>query len=115
MGDFLTGKRAMATERITVSSTAVGGTAATYNDVGTIVSVNRNQVAAGGLKAAGALIECLTEGIYFTLDASTPNGTNGHALAAGDTYMIQGYQPVSELRMVRSGASDAAVQITYFV
>lgn len=114
--EILVGRRLIADERVTVSTTPVGGTVATYSGSGTTITTDHpHQIAAGNFKAQVALVECLTNGVYYTLDGGTPSGTNGHELAAGDNTFVVGYEAISKLRMVRSGGTDAAVQISYFV
>ena len=113
--DWLAGKKAFATERITVSTSAIGGTAATFNNVGEVSGASVNQVGGGRLRATGALVECFTNPVTYTVDGTTPvGGTTGHALAAGDTTLLVGYQAVNKFRAIRTGASDGALQITYY-
>lgn len=115
MSDFLVGRKPFATERLTVSSTAIGGTAATYNRV-TAGSTEKDTFSGGRgtFKADRAFVECVSEGINYRADGTTVTTANGHVLAAGDSVWIVGYQAISQLSLIRSGANDAQVTITYY-
>jgi hypothetical protein len=86
-------------EDITVSSTAIGATAATINS------------ATG--KAAYALFTTETNPLRYTVDGTTPTATLGHLVSAGQQIEVCGFVAVSQLRMIRTG-SDATVRATYY-
>lgn len=103
---FLVGKNPYTSEQLTVSTTPV---------LGTTAKVDNHARANGSVtKAAAAVVQAVANGVFYTLDGSTPSGTNGFALAAGETLPLAGYGKIKNLRMVRSGASDATVYITYY-
>lgn len=85
-------------ETITVSSTAVGFTSATYNP------------ATGAAKRA--LLSCETNPIRFRYDGTNPTTTVGHALAAATMINITGGNAISQFRMIASG-SDSTCSVTY--
>jgi hypothetical protein len=107
-GTALGKKKQFDKEAITVSTTAIGGTAAKI----------QHQVSSGspvGYRATAAILQVTSANpLYLTFDGTTPSATNGINLATGDTMYIYGYQNISSLRMVRNGASDSAVNILYF-
>jgi hypothetical protein len=56
-----------------------------------------------------------SNGIIYTLDGSTPTATNGNRLATGgDTLTVAGQQKIANLKMIRSGGSDATVNVSYY-
>ena len=85
-------------ETITVSSTAVGFTSATYNP------------AAG--KAKRAQMTCETNAIRYRYDGTAPTTTVGHVLAAGGALSVLGDPAIDNFRMIASG-SDATCSVTY--
>ena len=87
-------------ESITVSTSAVGPTEATY-------------APADESPATAVIISVETNGIRFRYDGGEPTSSIGHALASGATYELPGAVNVSQLRMIRSGGADATVHLTY--
>lgn len=85
-------------ETITVSSTAVGFTSATYNP-------------STGM-AKRALLSCETNPIRFRYDGTNPTSSVGHALAAATMINITGDRAIQNFRMIASG-SDSTCSITY--
>ena len=95
-------------EKVTVSTTAVGGTSATITQ-----SDGQNPV---GVRRARAVLLSVdaTNPIRYRIDGGTPTATDGHELLGSDEVLIEGISSVSKLRMIRSGAADATVHLTYF-
>jgi hypothetical protein len=96
-------------ERKTVSSSVVQLTASAY----TIAA------AAGGTKYAlsdilpqGAILQVLTDSIYYTLDGSTPSSTVGFSAGAGDYIELDSFQRVKEFRAIRV-TGDASIEALY--
>lgn len=89
-------------EKITVSSTAIGGTSATYAPV----------VDGGAPRAKAALITVETNPIRIKYSGGAATATDGHLLAAGDSIRIEGAASVAQISMIRTG-SDATVHVTY--
>lgn len=107
MGDaqFFNRKTLYDREQITVSTAvAVPTEAKVRNTAGT----------RGAFKASAAILEVISEGIIYTLDGSTPTSTNGNRLVAGDVLPIAGQDKVRQLKMIRSGATNAVVDVSYY-
>jgi hypothetical protein len=65
--------------------------------------------------AKAALITVDGYGIRFTTDGTAPVATaTGHAVSAGGSFVIHGYQNIVNLKMIRESGSDATVQVTYY-
>lgn len=103
---FLNGKNVYDSEQVTVSTTPIGGTAAKINNTADTLN--------SGTKATAALVQAVTNGFYYTLDGSTPSGSNGGVVAAGEILALAGYSKVNKFRAIRSGGSDAVVNIQYY-
>ena len=118
--EFFNRRKLFAREQVTVSTASVGGTAATYNgsSAGAASQIEMPAVGAPGttgrFRASAAVIEVISNDIYYTIDGSTPSSTNGNRLNAGSILQLAGYQKVSQLRMLRNGSSDAVVDISYY-
>lgn len=103
---FLNGKNQYASENVTVSTTPIGGTAATI--------ANYSDPLNSGTKATAALVQAVANGFYYTLDGSTPSGSNGAVVAAGEVLALAGHSKVLKFKAVRSGGSDATINIQYY-
>lgn len=121
--EFFNHKKLFAREQVTVSTASIGGTAATYNGQATGETTQREQPAVGAIHSSGnparfrasaAIVELITNDIFYTIDGSTPSSTNGNRLSAGMILSLAGYQKVSQFRMLRNGSSDAVVDISYY-
>lgn len=98
-------------ESITVSSTAVGFTAAKI-----INQPTTNGVADPIRRCVEAFVTVEDQPARYTYDGTTPTtgaAGVGHLLAAGDTLTIQGYEAISKFRIIRSGVTDSALRVTY--
>jgi hypothetical protein len=89
-----------AKEEITVSTTAVGLTAATYKPTGSGAAVM-------------AFITIDTDTLRFWLDGSIPTSTVGHA-AANPSSLVLCEASLPRALFIRSGAADAKLRVTYF-
>lgn len=92
-------------EQITVSTSAIGLTAAKYNNTASTL-VPR--------KASVIIIQCLANNVYYTLDGSTPSGSNGKLLVANVELGIAGYQRIKNFRAIRAGGVDGALHVDYY-
>lgn len=65
--------------------------------------------------AKSALFTVETAAIRFTTDGTAPvASTTGHVVAAGGSFVVNGYQNIVALKMIRDTGSDATVQATYY-
>jgi hypothetical protein len=88
-------------EEITVSTAAIGFTAATFKP-------------SGQTPAAYAYVTVETNGIRWRTDGSDPTSSVGHALAAGGTLELAGKTELTNFRAIRSGGADAALKVTFY-
>lgn len=100
MSEFFNRLRPYATEQITLAgvtqlTTAKVDNSANYPD----------------FKAAGAIVEVITNDVYYTVDGSTPSATNGLGALAGDFITLAGYQKIKNFKCIaQSGAPKLNVQ-----
>lgn len=87
-----------ASETLTVSSTALPLTKATWSP-------------SGGQAATAAYMTVKTDNVLFWLDGSTPTATVGHVFAAGGSLVICG-PDLAKFRVIRQ-TNDATLSITY--
>jgi hypothetical protein len=93
---------AFARERLTISTTAVVLTAATYSP-------------ASVPAAKSAKISVETNPIRYTLDGSVPlAGSIGHPVAAGAEIVLRSEEEIRAFQAIRTGGSDAFLEVTYF-
>jgi hypothetical protein len=92
----------MAFEEKTVTTTATTFTPATYQP-----GTDSNEWA----RAAYVSVE--TDSIRWRV-VGTPTASSGHPIAAGQSYMFCSLDSVAAFSMIRSGAANAKVTITYF-
>lgn len=95
---------AYAYESITVSTAAIGLTS------------TKIVPTAGSLRPAFEAYITVepTNGLRYRLDGTDPTSSEGHALAGGGSMTITGTKNLQKLRLIRSGATDAVVKVTYF-
>jgi hypothetical protein len=105
-------KNRYAGERLTVSTSSIGLTSSTLDNVQTYATDTRQ--GAEDLKASAVVINVVTSPVYYTLDGSIPSASNGNTLAAGATFMLAGYQKIKDLRFVRNGGADATVVVDFY-
>lgn len=91
-------------ESITVSTSVVGLTAATYNPALT------------GQKAIEALVSIGAQPVRIWFDGSAPTSTVGHLFVAGQSFNVCQAQ-LGTMKMIRdtSAGADATASVTYFV
>lgn len=124
MASFLNQKNSIARETLTVSTVALPLTATKY--VGTIRGSNQNGNKAW--KARGAIVRVDTSGfgVRCTRDGTAPvAGTTGVVIVNTGTLplpagslielVLDSYAQICAFQMIREGASDAVVQVEYFV
>lgn len=88
-------------ESLTVSTAAVSLTAATYAPT-------------GATAAAYAYITVETDSVRWWADGTAPTSSVGHAQAAATSFSLCDIAALSGLRVIRSGASDATLRVSYF-
>lgn len=93
-------------EAITVSTTATGPAAA---------NVSLPELGGYFRRAIHIFISVDTNPVRFRWDGTDPTATVGHKFLSGDVLVLEGYDLISKLRMIRdtSAAADAVVSITY--
>lgn len=104
--EFFRTKKVYDKEQVTVSTSSVGGTASKINNVDSDGPID--------FKASAATAFVVSNNVYYTFDGTTPSATNGEIAYAGDRVAISGYQKVLNFRMLRTAASDATVNMTYY-
>lgn len=110
---FFVRKKPYATEQLTVSTGVSVPTAATVRNTTGTAGVNTNYWAVS-FPASAAFVNVATNDVIYTLDGSTPTSTNGIRVTAGGSITLAGRGQVAGLKMIRSGASDAVVNIAYY-
>lgn len=93
---------AYAFETITVSTTAVGFTAATINPA----------TAVPAAKSAFCSVE--TNALRYREDGTNPTSSVGHPKAAATEFAVTGINNLIHFRAIRSGGADATLSCTYF-
>lgn len=87
-------------EAITVSTVAIGPTAATVNPTN-----------APGAKALFCTVE--SQPIRYRFDGTAPTSSVGHPALAGATIVLVGANSITHLKAIRSGGTDATLSCTY--
>ena len=103
-----TERSAMGFEEISVDATAIGFTQAEWRS-------------APGLNARSAYVAVVTltgtagtNDIRWTVDGTTPTGTLGHILVAGDSLIIKGTGNITKFRAIKDGATAGTISVSYF-
>lgn len=96
-------------EKITVSSTAVGCTAAK------IYAYTTNGTTKSDARALLVTVEGTagTNDIRWRCDGSNPTASDGHLLKAGQNLIVRGLGNITNFKMIRT-SSDSTVSISYF-
>ena len=89
----------MAYEKLTVSTAAVGLTAAVYEPL------NKFPVK--------AVLRVETADIRFRLDGIAPTSTDGIALRAEEVLELSDYDEVAGFRAIRAASTDATLHVQY--
>lgn len=79
----------------------------------TALALSASEYVSGNKKAQVAHITVESQPINYTYEGTTPTSSIGHNLTAGSTLTLEGYANIVAFRMIRSGASDATVKVTY--
>lgn len=89
-------------ETITVSTTALGFTEATYKP-------------STGAPAQRAFVSCQTSPIRYRYEGGTPTASVGHYKTAGQDFTVNSAYAVRTFRMIRdtTASSDATCTVTY--
>ena len=99
--DILLEPQAFAQETITVGSTAVGFTAATYKPSG-----------AGAAKRA--LVTVRGAQIAVAVGGTTPTGsTDGHLWNVGEIWRVVGINDITSFLAIRAGTTGGNIHVTY--
>lgn len=98
---YMTQVEPFAFETVTVSTTAIGFTAATYAP-----SVTR--------KASYAIISVEAQPIRYRVDGSNPTSAVGHPAVANDQLEVCGISAVTNFRAIRSGGTDSSLSVTFY-
>lgn len=85
-------------EAVTVSSSAVGLTAATYTE--------------GGAVMPHALITVETNPIRFRVDGLNPTATEGHLVQPGNKITLDSGDQITKFRAIATGG-DATIRVSY--
>lgn len=99
-----TQKKPVAFEAITVSTTAIGPTAATYSP--------GNGTTSNQASSNYAFFRCETANVRWRDDGTSPTSSVGHLLNAGETLEYDGR--LDKIKFIRTGATDASVTASYF-
>lgn len=94
----------LADEDFTVSTTVLSPASTNFN-AGTATNST--------FSANSALVTCNSESIRYRF-GTDPTASTGHLMSAGDSLVIEGSGAIRRFRMIRAGATDADVFITYF-
>lgn len=88
-------------EKISVTDTATGFTAATYAPTG--------QPA-----ATKALVTVETAAVRYRSDGTAADATTGHLLDPGDSILIEGTDAIVDASFIRSTSTSGTIQVTYY-
>lgn len=83
-------------ETITVSTSAIGFTAATF-----------------GKERTRALVTVEDAGVRYRVDGTDPSPTVGHHLDPGDTLDLDSFMQLKKARFVRRDGADATLSCSY--
>jgi hypothetical protein len=116
MSEYFHSRKAINSEQLTVTSAVKQLTAAEYNNSGVsaLDSAYRGDYQGpAGLKASAALIQVLSDDVYYTFDGSTPSSSNGRRAFAGDTIVVAGHQKLRDFKAIRV-TTDATLNVEYY-
>jgi hypothetical protein len=88
-------------EQITVGTNAVGFTTSLLSN-------------AGGHAPVAALVVVSANPLRYRTDGTNPTSSIGMPLAANSTVAIYGADELRAFRAIRSGGSDAVIDVTYY-
>ena len=87
-------------ESITVSTSAVGFTAAQINP-------------ANAQRAERAFITVEGAAIRFRMDGNSPTSSEGHLLLANSSCVLSGQNALAKFKAIRDGGTDGTLKVTY--
>lgn len=87
--------KVIAYESITVAATAIGFTAATYDN------------------AFKASITLETAQIRFRVDGTAPTSAEGHILDVAQSLEIEGKENIANFRAIRTGGTSGVLKVSY--
>lgn len=93
---------AFARETVTVSTSSIGLTAATYNPGG------------GQNPAAAALVAVNANNMRVWFDGTAPTTSAGIIVLAGSSFVVCGIPGMAKLKMIRDDSTDVEVAVQYF-
>ena len=67
-----------------------------------------------GIMAQGAMIECETKGVRYTIHGDAPATNVGHTLNTGDIVVLYSYIALQNFKALQTDASTATLQLTIF-
>jgi hypothetical protein len=108
MADLETDLRAFDRERITVGVGAVGLTAATYNNASAQGTPQHMRA-----KVAKIFVEG-SNNVILDENGGTPSATRGITLIPGQFHVVRGLEGMRNVRLIRAGGSDGAVEVVYY-
>lgn len=91
---------AFAYESITVSSTAIGCTAATVSP-------------GGAPGAVRAMLTLESAQVRYRYDGTNPTSSEGHLLEIGETLVLEGAANIDKFKAIRTGSTDGTLKVTY--
>lgn len=94
-------------EQLTVGAAAVPPTAAK-------IAVNDPANPGVARRARAAFLTVEGNAIRVRMDGAAPTAAVGHLLSPGDMLLVEGVESVKRLKMIRQGAADGTVNITYY-
>jgi hypothetical protein len=93
-------------ERLAVAGTAVGLTPASYTIDGDATGKRETK------RASAAMIQVLTNSIYYTLDGTTPTSSIGFSAAVNDFIILDSQQQLQGFKALQNSGA-AALEVLY--
>jgi len=90
------------------------GVAASTPTAAKITANDATPIPGRARRARAALLTVEGNPIRYRVDGVAPTAAIGHLLSAGDSVVIEGVEAVKRLKMIRQGAADGTVNITYY-
>ncbi len=97
-------------ERIAVSTVVQKLTPASYTIAGS--DGNWDTLRRPDSLASGAIIQVLTNSMYYTLEGTDPTAAIGFAVVAGDLITLDSRQQLKDFKIIRQSA-DGAIEVLY--
>ncbi len=88
-------------ESVTVSTTAIGFTAATFDS--------------GGVRPADlAIVDVESQAVRYRVDGIDPTAAVGHAVLADTSLTVCGIASIRRVKFIRRDATDATLRVSYY-